>query len=64
MYCVTQGHVIGMWGSKIFSLNDSQVSVIEVALSVPLYQYLERKCFRYVGIKQYFYILILLIFLF
>lgn len=37
-----------MWGSKIFSLNDSQVSVIEVALSVPLYQYLERKCFRFV----------------
>lgn len=39
-----------MWGSKIFSLNDSIVSVIEVALSVPLYQYLEKKCFRYVDI--------------
>ncbi|XP_027848854.1 intraflagellar transport protein 122 homolog [Aphis gossypii] len=39
------GHVIGMWGSKIFSLNDSIVSVIEVALSVPLYQCLEKKYF-------------------
>jgi len=39
-----------MWGSKIFSLNDSIVSVIEVALSVPLYQYLEKKYFRYVKI--------------
>lgn len=36
-----------MWGSKIFSLNDSLVSVIEVALSVPLYQYLETKMFKY-----------------
>lgn len=35
-----------MWGSKIFSLNDSIVSVIEVALSVPLYQCLEKKYFR------------------
>jgi len=39
-----------MWGSKIFSLNDSIVSVIEVALSVPLYQYLEKKHFKYVNI--------------
>jgi len=37
-----------MWGSKIFSLNDSTVSVIEVALSVPLYQYLEKKMFKFV----------------
>lgn len=37
-----------MWGSKIFSLNDSIVSVIEIALSVPLYQYLEKKMFKYV----------------
>jgi len=40
-----------MCGSKIFSLNDSHVSVIEVALSIPLYQYLEKKYFKYVNIS-------------
>ncbi|XP_050423327.1 intraflagellar transport protein 122 homolog [Adelges cooleyi] len=39
------GHVIGMCGSKIFALNDSLVTVVEVALSVPLYQYIEKKYF-------------------
>lgn len=38
-----------MWGSKLFSLNDSLVSVIEIALSVPLYQYLEKNMFQYVN---------------
>lgn len=48
-----------MWGSKIFSLNDSIVSVIEVALSVPLYQYIEKKYFRYVNIGSAFQYFIL-----
>ncbi|XP_050537912.1 intraflagellar transport protein 122 homolog [Daktulosphaira vitifoliae] len=39
------GQIIGMYGSKIFALNESFVSVVEVALSVPLYQYLEKKLF-------------------
>lgn len=39
------GFVVGLCGSKIFCLNVSTMSTIEVPLSAPMYQYLENKMF-------------------
>ncbi|KDR19634.1 hypothetical protein L798_06155, partial [Zootermopsis nevadensis] len=39
------GFVVGLCGSKIFCLHVSTMSTIEVPLSAPMYQYLEKKMF-------------------
>lgn len=41
----SQGFVVGLCGSKIFCLNVSTMSTVEVPLSAPMYQYLENKMF-------------------
>jgi hypothetical protein len=41
-----QGFVVGFAGSKIFCLHVYSMTTIEVPLSSPLYQYLERKEFE------------------
>ncbi|XP_046387710.1 intraflagellar transport protein 122 homolog [Ischnura elegans] len=41
-----QGFVVGLCGSKIFCLNIFKMTTIEVPLSAPMYQYLEKKMFR------------------
>ncbi|CAG2056799.1 unnamed protein product [Timema podura] len=40
------GFVVGVCGSKIFCLHVSTMSSIEVPLSAPMYQYLEKKMFN------------------
>nr|XP_018910721.1 PREDICTED: intraflagellar transport protein 122 homolog [Bemisia tabaci] len=40
------GFVVGLWGSKVFSLNSSSIEVIEVPLSKSMYQYVEKSMFR------------------
>ncbi|KAG8240368.1 hypothetical protein J437_LFUL002509, partial [Ladona fulva] len=40
------GFVVGLWGSKVFCLHISTMTTIEVPLSAPMYQYLEKKMFR------------------
>lgn len=40
------GFVVGLCGSKIFCLHVSTMSTVEVPLSAPMYQYLEKKMFR------------------
>ncbi|XP_054274065.1 intraflagellar transport protein 122 homolog [Macrosteles quadrilineatus] len=40
------GFVVGFCGSKIFCLHVSTMAAIEVPLSAPMYQYLEKKQFR------------------
>ncbi|XP_065343413.1 intraflagellar transport protein 122 homolog [Cloeon dipterum] len=40
------GFVVGLCGSKIFCLHIATMSTVEVPLSAPMYQYLEKKMFR------------------
>uniref|UniRef100_A0A1B6JCB8 Intraflagellar transport protein 122 homolog n=2 Tax=Proconiini TaxID=565685 RepID=A0A1B6JCB8_9HEMI len=40
------GFVVGFCGSKIFCLHVSTMATVEVPLSAPMYQYLEKKQFR------------------
>ncbi|XP_065214169.1 intraflagellar transport protein 122 homolog [Planococcus citri] len=40
------GYVIGVYGSKVFSLNGSNIVTIDVPLSAPMYQCLERNLFE------------------
>ncbi|GLH03389.1 POC1 centriolar protein homolog [Gryllus bimaculatus] len=40
------GFVVGLCGSKVFCLRVATMSTIEVPLSTPMYQYLEKKMFR------------------
>ena len=40
------GYVVGFYGSKIFCLQGYNMTTIEVPLSAPMYQYLDRKFFR------------------
>ena len=43
-----QGFVVGFTGSKIFCLHVYAMSSVEVPQSAPMYQYLEKKLFRFV----------------
>ena len=49
------GYVVGFYGSKIFCLQGYNMTTIEVPLSAPMYQYLDRKFFRY-SFSQSFYL--------
>ncbi|XP_067012221.1 intraflagellar transport protein 122 homolog [Anabrus simplex] len=40
------GFVVGLCGSKVFCLHVSTMSTIEVPLSAPMYQYLEKKLYQ------------------
>ncbi|XP_049859178.1 intraflagellar transport protein 122 homolog [Schistocerca gregaria] len=40
-----QGFVVGLCGSKVFCLHVSTMSTVEVPLSAPMYQYLEKKLY-------------------
>ncbi|XP_073975880.1 intraflagellar transport protein Oseg1 isoform X2 [Rhodnius prolixus] len=41
-----QGFVVGFCSSKIFCFHQNKMSTIDVPLSAPMYQYLEKKLFR------------------
>ena len=43
-----QGFVVGFTGSKVFVLWNYAMRSIDVLQSAPMYQYIEKKLFRYV----------------
>lgn len=40
------GFVVGLSGSKVFYLNGSAMNTLELPLSAPMYQYIERNMFK------------------
>lgn len=48
---VLQGFVVGFSGSKIFCLHVYAMSSVDVPQSAPMYQYLEKKMFKWVFIS-------------
>lgn len=40
------GFVVGLTGSQVFCLNGSTMTTIEVPLSAPMYQYMEKRMFQ------------------
>lgn len=40
------GFVVGLSGSKVFCLNGSNMNTFDMALSAPMYQYIEKKMFQ------------------
>lgn len=41
-----QGYVVGFYGAKIFCLQGYSMTTIQVPLSAPMFQYLDRKLYR------------------
>nr|CAH0101988.1 unnamed protein product [Daphnia galeata] len=41
-----QGYVVGFYGAKIFCLQGYSMTTLQVPLSAPMYQYLDRKLYR------------------
>lgn len=40
------GFVVGLMGSKVFCLNGSNMNTLELPLSAPMYQYIDKKMFN------------------
>lgn len=43
---ILNGFVVGFMGSKVFCLNDATMNTLEVPLSAPMYQYIDKKMFN------------------
>lgn len=39
------GFVVGLAGSKVFCLNDTNMNTLELPLSTPMYQYIDKKMY-------------------
>lgn len=40
------GFVVGLTGSRVFCLNGPNMTTLELPLSTPMYQYIEKKMFN------------------
>lgn len=43
---ILSGFVVGFMGSKVFCLNDSTMNTLDVPLSAPMYQYIDKKMYN------------------
>lgn len=43
---ILSGFVVGFMGSKVFCLSESTMNTLEVPLSAPMYQYIDKKMYN------------------